>query len=247
MQSKRAVRQRSPLASRRFLARAVRVAGLVGVGLFPFSGEATAARASPATLVNQALANARTGGWVHEVSRATEKGHTLSAVNDIGTTEGRQSIHSDSSRAKVLLVNGVAYVEANAAGVAHYLELTTTHPAKLAGTWFTVPSSDPNYATVTQGTTLTSDFAQLQLGGPYRAGKQTVIDRQKVIPIHCLISGTSKGTRAAITLYVTATGPTLPIKFVATTQSVTDTTVWSRWGETVDLAAPAHPRPLPNQ
>jgi hypothetical protein len=253
MESKCAERPRRLVAPRRLLVRAVPLALLVGVGLVSFAGEAkgssasVASKASPSTLVSHALANAKAGGWVHEVSRAKEKGHTLSAINDIGTTEGRQSIHSDTSRAKVLLVNGVAYVEANAAGVTHYLELPTKHPAKLAGTWFTVPSSDANYAAVTAGTTLTSDFDQLQLAGPYRAGRQTVINHQKVIPIHCLISGTPKGPKASITLYVTATGTTLPIKFVAATQSVTDTTVWSKWGETVHLAAPVNPQPIPNQ
>jgi hypothetical protein len=147
----------------------------------------------------------------------------------------------------VLLVDGVAYVEANAAGVAHYLELPTKHPAKLAGKWFAVPSSDENYQAVTEGTTLTSDFNQLQLAGPYRAGTPTGINHQKVIPIRCLISGTTKGTKASITIYVTATGPTLPVKFVAATQSVTDITVWSKWGETVDIVAPAHSQPIPNQ
>jgi hypothetical protein len=228
--------------------RALPVGLLVGVGLASFSEEA---RATPPTrsasqLVSQALANAKKGGWVHEVAKASEKGHTFSATNDIGATGGRQNIQSDAARAKVILIKGVAYIEANAAGVANYFDFTTADPAQLAGRWFTLTPSSTGYATVTDAVTLASDFDQLGIAGPYTAGKQTVVDHQKVIPVHGFVSGASKGLNAPITLYVTATGTTLPVKFSASSKSVTDTVVWSRWGKPVHLVPPGNPKPLPS-
>jgi hypothetical protein len=228
--------------------RAIPVALLVGVGLASFSEEA---RATPPTrsasqLVSQALENAKKGGWVHEVAKASEKGHTFSAINDIGTTEGRQDIESDAARAKVVLINGVAYIEANAGGVSDYFDFTTADPAQLAGRWFTVTPSTAAYATVTDAVTLASDFDQLGIVGPYSAGKQTTIGRQKVIPVHGVLSGASGSPNAPITLYVTANGTTLPVKFSASTKSVTDTVVWSGWGKPVHLVPPGNPKPLPS-
>jgi hypothetical protein len=228
--------------------RAIPVALLVGVGLASFSEEARAAppSRSGSQLVSQALANAKHGGWVHEVARASEKGHSFLATNDIGATEGRQDIRSDSARAKVILINGVAYIEANAAGVTNYFDFTTADPAQLAGRWFTLTKSSTGYATVTDAVTLTSDFDQLGIVGPYTAGKQTVVGHQKVIPVHGFVPGASKGPSAPITLYVTATGTTLPVKFSASTKSVTDTVVWSGWGKSVHLVPPGNSKPLPS-
>jgi hypothetical protein len=228
--------------------RAVPVALLVGVGLASFSEEARATppARSASQLVSEALHNATHGGWVHEVAKASGKGHSFSAIDDIGTTEGRQDIESDSARAKVILFNGVAYIEANADGVANYFDFTTADPAQLAGRWFTVTSSMTAYAPVTDAVTLASDFDQLGIVGPYTAGKQTVVDHQKVIPVHGFVPGASKGPNAPITLYVTATGTTLPVEFSASTKSVSDTVTWSDWGKLVHLVPPANPSPLPS-
>jgi hypothetical protein len=235
----------------RSLGRAVPLALLTGVGLVTLAGPTTAGAAAPTpsagALITQALSDAKNGGWVHEVTKAKETGHTFSAINDIGQTEGRQSIRNDATRAKVMLVGGVAYIEANSDGVANYFQLTTKNPGKLAGKWFTVTSSDANFGTVTAAVTLSSDFNELQISGPFKVSKQTVVNGQKVIPVHGFIAGQTNGPKAAVTLDVTATAKPLPIKFMVSTKTVTETTSWSRWGHAVKLAAPAHPQPIPNQ
>jgi subtilisin family serine protease len=233
----------------RVLGRGVPLALLAGAGLVAFGGPAPASAAapSPSALLAQALANAKNGGWVHEVTQAKEQGHTFSAVNDIGQIEGRQNIKNDATRAKVMLIGGVGYIEANAVGVASYFQLTTKNPGKLAGKWFIVTSSDADFSTVTAAVTLASDFNGLQMSGPYQEGKRTVVNHQKVIPIHGFISGSTNGPKAAVTLDVTATGTTLPVRFTAKTKTVKETTVWSRWGHVVKLTIPPHPRPIPTQ
>jgi hypothetical protein len=224
------------------------VAAAVGVGLSTFGAQETAAlpATSPSALVAQALTNAKNGGWVHEVTRASESGDIYSTNNEIGTSEGRQVIHDGDATAEVLLVHGVAYIKGNAKGITDYFQLTTAHSGTLSGKWLTVTTADKNFATYTAAVTLESDFSAITLSGPYKEGTQTVVDHQKVIPVHGHVSGGTGNPQAAATLYVTATGEVLPIEFSAATKSVKETTVWSGWGQTVHLAAPVHSEPIPS-
>jgi hypothetical protein len=230
------------------LGRGVPVIGLIAAGVVSVSGPAGAASApkSPSTLIIQAFTNAEKAGWVHEVTKGKEAGHSFSADNDIGTSEGRQVIRSDAARAQVVLIKGVAYIEGNAAGVSDYFGITKVHPARLAGKWLSLTTKDAEYATITTAVTLKSDFSEIQVMGPYTAGRQTIVDGQKVIPVHGFASGTQGAIAAPVTVYVAATGKTLPVEFTASSARAQQSTVWSDWGKPVPLTIPAHFQPVPN-
>jgi hypothetical protein len=222
---------------------------LVGVVLATLVEEAGAAikSPSPSALVAQSISNAESSGWVHEQVKASEKGHTFSANNRIGTSDGQQIIRADGAKAEVVLVNDIAYIKANAKGVANYFGLTTSDPQQLAGKWLSVTPTDAGYGTYTAAVTLQSDFSQLQLVGPYASGARTTIDHQSVIPVHGYVVSSSKGAKTPATLYVTATGKTLPIEFVVSTKAVHETEVWSAWSHPVYLSTPSNSEPIPNQ
>jgi hypothetical protein len=223
------------------------VALLIGAGVVSLSAPALAAPApkSAYTLITQAFTNAEKAGWVHEVTKGKEAGHTFSADNDIGAAEGRQIIRSDAARAQVVLLRGVAYVEANAAGVSNYLGITSANPGKLAGKWLSLTAKDAQFATITTAVTLKSDFSEIPVMGPYTAGRQTIINGQKVIPVRGVASGAQGATASPVTVYVTATGKTLPVEFTASAAGIQQSTVWSDWGHPVSLSVPAHFQPLP--
>ena len=184
---------------------------------------------------------------MHEEINASAKGHTFSMKNEIGSVDGQQIIRTDGAKAEVILVNGIAYIEANAKGVANYFELSTTDPQQLAGQWFSVTSSDAGYSTYVEAVTLDSDFGQMQLSGPLTSGGQTTIDGHSVIPVHGYVAGASKGSKMRATLYVTATGKRLPIELAVSSKSVHETIIWSDWSHPVYLTVPGGSVPLPNQ
>jgi hypothetical protein len=233
---------------RRRLSRGVPVALGVTAGVMSFSASATAAPAkkSPYTLITQAFTNAEHAGWVHEVTKGKQGGHTFSADNDIGTSEGRQIIQSDAARAQVVLIKGVAYVEGNAKGIENYFGITNVHPKRLAGKWLSLTSKDAEYSTITTAVTLKSDFSELQVTGPYTAGRPTVVDHVRVIPVHGLATGSQGADPSPVIVYVTATGKTLPVEFTASSATATQSTTWSDWGRPVTLTVPAHSQPVPN-
>ncbi len=195
----------------------------------------------------RSLADAESAGWVHEEINATAKGHTFSMNNEIGSVDGQQIIRTDGAQAQVILVNGIAYIEANAKGVANYFELSTTDPQKLAGRWFSVTSNDAGYSTYVTAVTLESDFSQIQLSGPLTSGGRTTIDGHSVLPVYGYVAGASKGSKVRATLYVTATGKTLPIEFAVSSKAVHETIIWSDWSHPVYLTVPGGSVPIPNQ
>ena len=76
-------------------------------------------------------------------------GHTFSAVNDIGTFEGRQMIDSDKAQAEVVQIGQEAYIRGNTAAISSYFGLTKNDPQQLANTWIPLaPTDGEEYTTV---------------------------------------------------------------------------------------------------
>jgi hypothetical protein len=219
----------------------------VSSGLYCLSVDAPAAAAadSPSTLVTQAMANAKTAGWVHEEIRASGLGHSFSAHNDIGTSEGRQEIDSDGSVAAVVDIRGAAYIRANAQGVAKFFQLPTADPNLYADKWIAVTPADADYGAVIDALTLQSDFSHIQILGPYSEGAAMELGGHKVVPVRGFVSGGPGHPKVHATLYVTTKGKVLPVQLTESATSVKETEKWSNWGHAVSLVAPVGAVPFP--
>jgi len=199
---------------------------------------------SAATLVSLAVQNAENAGWVHEETNSSGSGHTLSMSNDVGTSEGRQVITPDGAHATVVLVGGVAYIQGDPAAMEKYFGFPSSDSTQLAGKWISLPSSDSGFSTVSAAVTLKSDFSQVRLNGPLTKGPLTEIDGQRVIPVQGSMAAPGGGPTVAGTLYVTAEGQVLPVELRASGHAESETVVWSRWGQAVQLAAPPGAVPI---
>jgi hypothetical protein len=199
---------------------------------------------SAATLASLALQNAEKAGWVHEVVDSSGSGHTLSMSNDLGASEGRQVITPDGAHATVILVGGVAYVQGDAAAVKNYFGLPSTDSTQLAGKWISLRSSDSGFSTVSAAVTIKSDFSQVGLTGQLTKGPVTDLDGQRVIPVQGSMAAPGGGPTVDGTLYVTAEGQVLPVELRASGQGESETVVWSRWGQPLQLAAPPGAVPI---
>lgn len=200
---------------------------------------------SPKALVASALRNADNGVWVHEVSVFHGSGHSLTMVNDVGTNEGRQVIDSNGARATVLVIDGVAYIDADAQSLSDYFGLAAPAPQRFADQWIAIPPSAPTYfAPVSASVTLTSDFGNLQFTGPFTIEPGITLDGTSAVPIAGHMPGPSTGQSVAATLYVTGTGKVLPLELSASHAATTYTVTWGDWGRGVTLTVPATAVPI---
>jgi hypothetical protein len=199
---------------------------------------------SAAALQAKAIADAENAGWVHEVGRAKETGHSFSAVDDIGLFAGRQIIDSDGSHAEVVQIGQQAYIRGNAKAIANFFQLTKNEPQQLANTWISlIPSDGDFFSTVIDAVTLKSDFGHQSVPAPLTEGHPVTIDGKRCIPItgHSTQAGVGVVT---LTMYVTTSKNPLPVEVRTISKKGTATTTWSRWGKQVTLTAPPDAVPL---
>ena len=194
---------------------------------------------SASALQSLAIHDAEQSGWVHEATHATGAGHVFSMVNDIGTTEGRQVVVSDGAHAKVLVINGDAFIYGDEKAVANYFGLSSTDPQKYANQWLELTPSNPGFSTVSAAVTLTSDFGHVAMPGSLREGRVVIIDGHRVRPLSAHIPATSQAPAGNATLYVTTSGKVLPFEYRVTAKGIESTTRWSDWGRGVQLAIPS--------
>jgi hypothetical protein len=194
--------------------------------------------------MNVALTNAIGSQWVHEVGTVTAPSENAKVVNDIGTTSGRQVIVVNGAHAEVIIVHKVAYIKGDSKAVVNYFQLTKTDPAKYANKWLSITSSNTGYANVSQSVTLKSDFDTWKIPGTLSEGKKTTVNGKSVIPITGKVTMTASAPAVSVTLYVTASGKTLPVEIVLKSTTENETVKWSKWGSPVSLAAPSKFTPI---
>jgi hypothetical protein len=205
------------------------------------NGNSSSSQASK--LLAAAFKNAIARQWVHEVIGASQPGHSFSEVNDIGATAGRELIESDGARSTTLLVDHTVYLRGDAKAVVSYYHLPK-HPLSYAGKWISVSSTSRAYVSTSTGVTLASDFNHIKLLGPFSEGSVVTIDGVRVVPINAHVTPTANSVTAVVTLYVTASGPTLPVEFHAVSGKITEMITWSGWGHKVTIVAPHTSIPL---
>jgi hypothetical protein len=187
---------------------------------------------SAAQLYSQALATARQRKWVHTVTRDVSGDGVFVATQDAGPDSGRQHVELGDAVEQVLRVSGKTYIKGNTAAIQILPGFPKGTPAKLAGKWFLVPRTDPNYADVASGIALGDALDELGLKTTWKKGATSVRNGQKVVAL----SATTKNERD--TLYVSALGAVLPVAMTATAMGTTFETRFSNWGDAVALSAP---------
>jgi hypothetical protein len=192
-----------------------------------------------ASLVREAEANARRQGWVHIDTTFSRSGKTIDFSQDSGPARGRQTVTIGAEHATVVLIDGVAYVNADAGALHDYLGLASTS-ASFAGKWMSIRPSDDQYVAVVAGVTLADALKQDTIVAPFAIKAPTVVDGQHVIAI----TGTAQTTGGAppsATLYVPVSGTVLPVEFDITATDAIARSVFSHWGTAATLTAPPNP------
>jgi hypothetical protein len=201
----------------------------------------TATPVSPgraAALVREADTNARARGWAHIDTTVSGSGKTVVYGQDSGLLDGRQTVTIGTEHATVVVMNGVAYVNADAPALHDYLGLSSSS-ASFAGKWLSIRPTDNQYVAVTAGVTLGDALKRDTIGPPF-AINAAVLDGRRIYAIRGTAQ-TAGGARVSATLSVPVSGTVLPVAFEVTDGRVTNRSVFSRWGIAGTVTVPQNP------
>src|SRR5207302_11448119 len=119
-------------------------------------------------------------------------------------------------------------------------------PVPARGVWYRLAPGDAGYGTVTDAVTLSSLLRETTAAGPFTVLPVTQRDGLSVVGVRG--SGTGNmPAKAVVTVWVTATGATLPVEYDATDGRVSLTTTFSHWGQKGQVARPSNVKPAPEQ
>jgi hypothetical protein len=213
------------------------------------SASADAATLSARALLDTALHHATSSHWVHESVQVKQKGVLVQEANDdIGATEGLQFVSTlGGGESEVIAFARLQtlYVRANALGLTSIYALSSADSTTYASQWMTVTPSDSEYGSIAYATTLASDFGQVRFTGRVSESGVVTYKGRRVRELKGTVPPLDGAPKFVGTLYVTATGKTLPVAFVEHNARATVTVSWSAWGHHYVLHAPSGAVPFP--
>jgi hypothetical protein len=208
------------------------------------SKNATAHALSPTALVAASIAAADAEPSVRDASVASVTGSIqVRGTADVGSTTGSQvatiTLGNQTGHAKVLLVDHVAYVKADALSLRLLLGLTATAASHEANRWIKITTSSKVYASTLDGLTVRSTMSEIvTMQGAKELPEQTILG-ERVIPI----VGTTKSApgipSTRETVYVRATGLPLPVELRQSASVGQSSESFSSWGEQLSVHAPS--------
>ena len=186
-------------------------------------------------ILDAATAAMTAKGSVHIVTTASGgKNRLIQIVNDTGPDSGRQVITGAGMRVEIRLVASIAYLRANQVGLANFIGFPLSQARLLADKWLTFTSGENGYNDLVESLDMPSLIADVRLTGALTKTAVTTIEGRAVIGIK------GKGRLGgADMLHVATEGDPLPVEETNTDKGEVDTSLFSRWGETVKVTAPA--------
>lgn len=170
---------------------------------------------------------------VHVQTTVPAQGGAATYVSDTAAASGREAVTQGTSQLSSLAVAGTLYVEANQGALTSILRVPATAAHQLAGKWLSFPSTSAVYGTLVKNLTTGQLLQQMTPTGTVTKTAPTVVDGVRVVGLQGELPGGFTGT-----LYVSSTGSPLPVEEVFTTPVGPTTTMFSDWGESVDVTPP---------
>jgi hypothetical protein len=236
---------RSPSAAglRRAVLAAVLLGSLAALVGGPASGAAGVSATEQLARSTQAATRA---GSVHFVQVVTQGSNTTTLVGDLSAPSADETASLGSARLEVRLVGGVIYVLANQANLlVNALGLSNASATANVGHWVSVQPADAPFSALSHALDLTVELDSFVPGNPGLTERSPV----KVQGSHAVrVTGTPSadvrnGAKGTSTFLVNVRSPHLPVgaTMVLTEGTVKQTRLvaFTKWGQPVDLAAPA--------
>jgi len=189
-------------------------------------------------IVSTALRAARREGSVH-VRLESDAGGGYVQEDEAGSGVGTQDIRVSSLHMNVRVVGTTAYVKVTHTGGEFFVGMAGVSPSRYLNRWIVYRPGDKNYKQISSGGTMESMLSYMKPKGKLSKAGTSIIDGRPVVGVW----GGYLGSRGC--LYISATGKPLPVRLTVTTVGGTDVIItFGRWGEKVNVAAPASAIPV---
>jgi len=199
---------------------------------------AGAASASPTSILSAAKAALAKQSGVHLVISVKSGKNTTTEVADLGKTVGVESVSSGSAKATVEISATYGYMGGNSSGLTSLMGLTAAEAKKLGSKWMSLKEGTSPYTDLKSSATipaLTSLFPAVK--GTSSSTEQS--GGSEIYVLKWTTAKTSSTPALSNVLTVSEGSNALPIKEVTSDSTASETTSFSKWGESVVVTAPA--------
>ena len=142
-------------------------------------------------------------------------------------------------------MGGVVYIKENAAAMVEQFGISDP---KAVNRWISIPRSNANFSLFNAYIILPSMLSEMTPGGTLKTTKPTIVNHQLVVGVRGspnIHLGLATGVE---TLYVTVSGPHLPVELVASDvvqgQKQTFVISYSHWGAPFHIVKPSPSLPI---
>jgi len=195
----------------------------------------------PATIMELAGMAMEAAGSFHSVLTTRIPGlPPIVLSTDSATDYGTQSQSFPGGADTIRVIGRSVFLYANR--IAYQQNFAVKSP-KFADEWVSIPSSNKSYVSIAIDILTPSVVLQIVRATRLKDLGEVQVDGRSAVVIQGSVSPSPAELAGTLTLYVSATAPHLPLKEVQrdTVQGgvVTNTTVFSKWGERFKVSEPA--------
>lgn len=225
------------------------VALAAGAGTFVLGRSSGLSGKTAGQVLNLTMAAARAEGSLRLVVVDTGASAGTSTY-DVARSDGIQKTSTpDSGSSTLFVISGEAFLQADQAFLENGLGFPGALATAAAGQWISFQPSDPGYAQLVAGDTLSSALTESTPTGVLNLTPVRTMDGRQVVGISGGLTpdDAQGGATGTMTLYVSDSAPYLPVEAVVTGtlsgQSGRSTLTFSHWGEAVSVSAPSSSTP----
>jgi hypothetical protein len=191
-------------------------------------------------LLNLALATADREPSVHWVTTLGDKGHAVGTITTYaGKAVGHQTgLIQGKATITARLVNGWAYATGNALGLQALLDFKAAPAAIEAGKWLFATDAGPDYKRIAIGLTVATSIDDLEMMGTVSSAPAALINGKRALGLRGRTRPYDGSPSVLETLYVSPSATPLPVKAIQSEGSLSETTLFSEWGQPVIATAP---------
>jgi len=163
---------------------------------------------------------------------------------DLGTSTGVESIISGTAKATVEIAPAFGYMTGDSSGLTSLIGLTAAQAKKLGTKWMSLKAGTAPYSDLKSAATIPALQALLPAVKGTASSTETV-GNTKLYVLKWTLAATSSSPKLTDVLSISMGKTPLPVKETESDGSASETTEFSRWGESVVVHAPAAAATVP--
>jgi hypothetical protein len=202
------------------------------------------ASTSTTSILAAAKASLASQHGVHLAVSIVQGSNTTVEEVDLGTSTGIESIISGTAKATVEVAPTSGYMEGDSSGLTSLIGLTSAQAKKLGSKWMSLKAGTAPYSDLKTAATIPAIEALLPAAKGTTSSTETV-GSTKLYVLKWTSAATSSSPKLTDVLSISMGKAPLPVKETETDAGASETTEFSRWGESVVVHAPAAAATVP--